>query len=237
VRRTSAALLAGVLSMAAPAVCVAESPAVTATLSNLTTLSRWAYPQAAAAVHEGPSAGARVIGHLRFLTAEGQAQAYLILRSYSAGGPTWLRVPVPDPSNHLAGWVEAGALGEMHITTEHVRVNRELFRATLYRGGRAIWSAPVGVGRPSSPTPSGHFYVTEKLLTMGGAFYGPYAFGTSAYASAHSDWPGGRVVGIHGTDAPQLVPGRPSHGCIRVRNADVTRLWSVIEVGTPIEIV
>ena len=83
-----------------------------------------------------------MIGRLRFLTAEGQAQAYLILRSYSAGGPTWLRVPVPDPSNHLAGWVEAGALGEMHITTEHVRVNRELFRATLYRGGRAIWSAP-----------------------------------------------------------------------------------------------
>ena len=236
-RRSILALIAGVFSIATPVAGVAEGPAVTATLSNLTTLSRWSYPQAAGAVHAAPWAGARVIGHLRFLTPEGQAQAYLVLRSYSARGATWLRVSLAGPSNHLAGWVEAEALGELHITTEHLRVNRELLRATLYRGGRVIWSAPVGVGRPSSPTPAGHFYVTEKLLAMGGAFYGPYAFGTSAYASARSDWPGGRVVGIHGTDAPQLVPGRPSHGCIRLRNADVKRLWSAIEVGTPIEIV
>ncbi|TMK98112.1 MAG: L,D-transpeptidase [Actinobacteria bacterium] len=236
-RRYAAALLAGACSIAAPSACVAEGPAAAATLSNLTTLSRWAYPQAAAPVYAAPAAASRVIGHLRFLTAEGQAQAYLILRSYSAGGITWLRVPVPDPSNRLAGWVEAGALGEMHITREHLRINRELLRATLYRDGRAIWSAAVGVGRPSSPTPAGRFYITEKLLTTGGAFYGPFALGTSAYASARSDWPGGKVVGIHGTDAPQLVPGRPSHGCIRLRNADVTRLWSVVDVGTPIEIV
>jgi lipoprotein-anchoring transpeptidase ErfK/SrfK len=45
------------------------------------------------------------------------------------------------------------------------------------------------------------------------------------------------VIGIHGTDEPQLIPGRPSHGCIRLRNADVARLWQLIEVGTPIEIV
>ena len=45
------------------------------------------------------------------------------------------------------------------------------------------------------------------------------------------------MVGIHGTDEPQLVPGRPSHGCIRMRNGDITRLWRMVEVGTPIEIV
>ena len=36
---------------------------------------------------------------------------------------------------------------------------------------------------------------------------------------------------------PQLIPGRPSHGCVRLRNADITRLWPLVEVGTPIEIV
>jgi lipoprotein-anchoring transpeptidase ErfK/SrfK len=50
-------------------------------------------------------------------------------------------------------------------------------------------------------------------------------------------WPGGGVIGIHGTDQPQLIPGRPSHGCIRLRDVDIVRLWPLIEVGTPIEIV
>ena len=87
------------------------------------------------------------------------------------------------------------------------------------------------------PTPAGHFYVTEKLTTLGGPFYGPYALGTSAYTPTLTDWPGGGIVGIHGTDEPQLIPGRPSHGCIRLRNADSRACGHVIEVGTPIEIV
>jgi lipoprotein-anchoring transpeptidase ErfK/SrfK len=125
----------------------------------------------------------------------------------------------------------------MHVTHEYLRVNRETLRATLYRNDHPIWSAPIGVGRPSLPTPAGHFYVTEKLAAIGGPFYGPYALGTSAYAPTLREWPGGGVVGIHGTDEPQLIPGRPSHGCIRLRNADIVRLWHIVEVGTPIEIV
>jgi hypothetical protein len=244
-----AAALVSVCLLFAPAISAAAgsststsamggSPgAVVATLSNLTTLSRWAYPQAAAAAHQDPSAHSPVVGHLHFLTVDGQAEVYLALRSYTVGAMTWILVPIPGRPNGVTGWVPASALGEMHVTHEYLRVNREAFRATLYRDGRPIWSAPVGVGRPSLPTPAGHFYVTEKLVAIGGPVYGPYALGTSAYAPTLSEWPGGGVVGIHGTDEPQLIPGRPSHGCIRMRNADITRLWQMIQVGTPIEIV
>ena len=79
--------------------------------------------------------------------------------------------------------------------------------------------------------------MTEKLRAIGGPFYGPYALATSAYAPTLTDWPGGGEVGIHGTDEPQLIPGRPSHGCIRVRNSDIARLWPLVKVGTPIEVV
>jgi hypothetical protein len=233
-------LLAPAISAAAGSStsATAGSPgAVLATLSNLKTLSHWAYPQAAAAAHQAPSAHSRVVGHLHFLTVDGQAEVYLALRSYTVGPMTWILVPIPGRPNGVTGWVRASALGEMHITHEYLRVNREAFRATLYRDGRPIWSAPVGVGRPSLPTPAGHFYVTEKLVALGGPSYGPYALGTSAYAPTLSEWPGGGVVGIHGTDEPQLIPGRPSHGCIRLRNADITSLWRMIQVGTPIEIV
>ncbi len=210
--------------------------AIVSTLSNLKTLSRWAYPQAAAVAHRYPSAHSGVVGRLQFLTPDGQAQVYLALRSYTTDGVTWILVPIPGRPNGRIGWVPASALGEMHVTHEYLRVDRETLRATLYRAGRPIWSAPVGVGRPSLPTPAGRFYVTEKLRAIGGSFYGPYALGTSAYAPTLSEWPGGGIVGIHGTDEPQLIPGRPSHGCIRLRNADIERLWPLISVGTPIEI-
>jgi hypothetical protein len=217
------ASLALLFAPAAGAAADAASPAanepanaVVATLSNLTTLSRC---------------------HLHFLTVDGQAEVYLALRSYTVGQAHWVQVPIPGRPNGVTGWVPASVLGEMHVTHEYLRVDRETYRITLFRDGRPIWSAPVGVGRPSLPTPAGHFYVTEKLTTIEAPVYGPYALGTSAYAPTLSEWPGGGVVGIHGTDEPSLIPGRPSHGCIRLRNQDISQLWHMIEVGTPIEIV
>jgi hypothetical protein len=245
VRRIVAAVSMGVPLLLATAAGAAAGSAVARrptgasamTLSDLRGLSRWAYPQAAAAAHDRPSSHSRVVGHLGFLTSDGQAQVYLALRSYTAGRLTWILVSLPGRPNGITGWVPASALGELHVTHEYLRINRELLRATLYRSGQPIWDAPVGVGRPTLPTPAGHFYVTEKLTTIGGPFYGPYALGTSAYAPTLSEWPGGGVVGIHGTDEPQLIPGRPSHGCVRLRNADIIALWGLIQVGTPIEIV
>jgi lipoprotein-anchoring transpeptidase ErfK/SrfK len=125
----------------------------------------------------------------------------------------------------------------LHLVRGYLRVDRASLRATLYRDGRAIFSAPIGVGKSSTVTPRGSFYVLEKLITVGAPAYGPYAIGTSAYAPTLREWPGGGVVGIHGTNEPQLIPGRPSHGCIRLRNADVARLWRLIALGTPIDIV
>jgi hypothetical protein len=177
------------------------------------------------------------VGHLHFLTGGGQAQVYLALRSATVNRATWIMVPVPGRPNGIAGWVPATQLSELHVTHEYLRINRETLAAELYRDGRAIWHAPVAVGRPSLPTPAGRFYVTEKLIPLGEPFYGPYALGTSAYAPTLSEWPGGGIVGIHGTDEPQLIPGRPSHGCVRLRNGDIATLWHLVEVGVPIEIV
>ena len=199
--------------------------------------SRWAYPQQAAAAHRRPAAASSVVGRLHFLTSDGQAQVYLALRSHTAHGVAWTLVQLPGRPNGRSGWVPSSAFGEMHVSREYLRVDRERLRATLYRAARVIWSAPVGVGSPTDPTPAGLFYVTEKLTAIGGPFYGPYALGTSAYAPTLSEWPGGGEVGIHGTDEPTLIPGRPSHGCVRLRNTDISRLWPLISVGTPIEIV
>jgi lipoprotein-anchoring transpeptidase ErfK/SrfK len=52
-----------------------------------------------------------------------------------------------------------------------------------------------------------------------------------------SDWPGGGVIGIHGTNEPGLIPGHPSHGCVRVPNDAVRRLARLMPLGTPVRIV
>jgi lipoprotein-anchoring transpeptidase ErfK/SrfK len=109
-------------------------------------------------------------------------------------------------------------------------------RATLYRDRRPVFRAPVGVGSEGSPTPRGEFYIRNKLTRYHSPTYGPVAFGTSAQSPTATDWPAGGFVGIHGTDRPELVPGRVSHGCIRMRDADVVALAKRLPVGTPLTI-
>ena len=92
------------------------------------------------------------------------------------------------------------------------------------------------MGAPGAPTPAGRVYIRERIRNLGGrAIYGPIAFGTSAY-SRLSDWPGGGVIGIHGTNQPWLIPGRVSHGCVRVPNWAVKRLAGLLKIGTPLKI-
>jgi lipoprotein-anchoring transpeptidase ErfK/SrfK len=62
-------------------------------------------------------------------------------------------------------------------------------------------------------------------------------FGTSARSAHLTDWPDGGFIGIHGTDQPQLIPGRVSHGCIHMRNADIVALGRLMPIGTPLVIV
>lgn len=242
-RRASLAVLAagvfvamqlGMLALSAQA---QGSPTALVRISDLHRISRWAYPTYEAAVRASPSERARTLGHLRFLTDDGQAELYVVLAAeqpLSAAG--WVRLELPGRPNGRTGWVPGDALGAFHTVDGYLLVDQRDLRATLFRDGRAIFSAPVGTGKASTVTPAGHFYVMEKLITLNAPVYGPFALGTSAYAPTLNEWPGGGVVGVHGTDEPKLIPGRPSHGCIRMRNADIARLWRIISVGTPIEI-
>ena len=216
------------------------APTPTVTLSDRRTISRWAHARQPATVRAAPSTRARAVGRLRFLTEDDQAEVYLALRKRRVGraDAVWIEVALPQRPNGTTGWVRAGALARLHVVRGRLVVRRSQLRATLYDGSeRAIWSAPVAIGAAATPTPAGRFYVREKLRAIGTPDYGPYAIGTSAYAPTLSDWPGGGVVGVHGTNEPQLIPGRPSHGCIRLRNDDVTRLWRLIAIGTPVEVV
>jgi lipoprotein-anchoring transpeptidase ErfK/SrfK len=82
-------------------------------------------------------------------------------------------------------------------------------------------------------TPTGsRFYLTATFKPTE-RFLGAFAFETSAYSKL-SEWPGGGVVGIHGTNQPALIPGNPSSGCIRLKAGDLRSLGRLLEIGTPV---
>jgi lipoprotein-anchoring transpeptidase ErfK/SrfK len=147
-----------------------------------------------------------------------------------------VHVRLPVLPNGTTGWVQRPALGGYETVRTRLDVDLARLKATLYRDGRPVLSAPVGVGSNSSPTPRGEFYIRNKLTRYESPTYGPVAFGTSARSPTATDWPAGGFVGIHGTDHPELVPGRVSHGCIRMRDADVLKLAKRLPVGTPLTI-
>jgi lipoprotein-anchoring transpeptidase ErfK/SrfK len=160
-----------------------------------------------------------------------------VLRSRTdAEGGVWIEVRLPILPNGRIGWVQRRSLGGYETVNTHLFIDRGHLRAILYRGGRAVFTAPVGIGVDSSPTPAGEFMIRNELTRYANPFYGPVAFGTTARSAVLTDWPAGGFVGIHGTDEPGLIPGRVSHGCIRMRNHDILRLAALMPVGTPLTI-
>jgi lipoprotein-anchoring transpeptidase ErfK/SrfK len=184
-----------------------------------------------------PSPAAPPAGRLPRRTVEGTTNLVTAhARHVDRHGRLWVQVDLPVLPNGTRGWVPRSALGATGTVTTRLTVDLRTLTATLTRNGRRLMRARVGVGAPGSVTPRGTFLVRDKLTRFRSAFYGPVAFGTTARSATETDWPGGGFVGIHGTDAPQLVPGRVSHGCIRLRNADVLKLARLMPVGTPLVI-
>jgi lipoprotein-anchoring transpeptidase ErfK/SrfK len=184
-----------------------------------------------------PDRGAAVVGRLELTTPEGTSNLVPVLgRVADRTGQLWVRVRLPVLPNNTVAWVPRSSLGGYGVVRTRLVVDRQRLEAILFRAGRVVFRAPVGVGRPSWPTPKGHFYIRNRLMDFVSATYGPLAFGTSARSAVLTDWPAGGYIGIHGTDRPDLLPGRVSHGCIRMRNEDILRLGALMPVGTPLEV-
>ncbi len=205
------------------------------TISNERTITYWAHPESTAAIRVAPRASARAIVDLHWLTEDGYPEVYVVLAQRLTAQRTWFKIGIPGRPNGRTGWVPASALGTLHLVHTEIVVDERTLRLTLYRDGRKVFTAPVGIGAPGTPTPQGTFWVREKFRAQGG-IYGPYALGTSDY-SVLSDWPRGGVIGIHGTDEPALIPGHPSHGCVRLTNGEVTKLYPLVPIGTPVHII
>ena len=207
-------------------------------LSKPGDISRWAFVLRKAIVRKTPDPTAKAVTRLRLRTQDGTDELVMVLeRQIDPSGRHWVRVRLPILPNNSTGWVTEDALSPFNRVRTWLRVDRRRLRATLIRSGRVVFRARIGVGQKRWPTPRGQFFVRDRLEGFPkGGLYGPLAFGLNARSSVLTDWPGGGFVGIHGTNQPYLLPGRVSHGCIRMRNRDILRLGRLMPVGTPVTI-
>ena len=231
---TAAAFVAAVaVSAAGPAVA---SAAKVERVSTLGKESFFAYVDKAAIARAKPDAKSKRVAKLTLKTPEKTDDLVFVLERTEVDDKEWLRVRLPVRPNGTTGWVPADALSELQPVDTWLKISTKTLKITLIRDGKRVFSAPIGVGQSQWPTPKGQFYIRAKLTNFGDAFYGPLAYVTSATSPTLTDWPGGGIVGIHGTSLPGLIPGQISHGCVRMKNADILKLDKLVAVGTPITI-
>jgi lipoprotein-anchoring transpeptidase ErfK/SrfK len=125
----------------------------------------------------------------------------------------------------------------VYPVSSRIVVNLSRRRASVYQRGRLVFSTRVAIGAPRTPTPTGRFYVDERfLLADANGPLGVAALGISAHSKVLHDWVQGGPIALHGTDDPASIGEAVSHGCIRLANSSMSRLFRLTPAGTPITI-
>ena len=150
----------------------------------------------------------------------------------------WLHVRLPVRPNETTGWVP---LSQLTTSPAPFRllVERCAHRITALRAGKVVWQRPVAVGKPSTPTPAGSFYVDFVTPMRPTGAYGPFLLSVAGFSDVLHQWGNGGIgqIALHGTNQPGLIGTSASHGCVRLNNADVTYLAHLVPPGTPVTVV
>jgi len=150
--------------------------------------------------------------------------------------PASYLVQIARRPNGVTGWVAARQVGVETVRTRIV-VDLSEKRVTLYRSGKRVLSATAAVGSRATPTPTGSFYVNQRLIpTDPNGPFGPGAVGISAFSNVLTGWTQGGPIAIHGTNEPWSIGKAVSNGCIRLPNAVLRKVFAQSLGGTPVVI-
>ncbi len=185
------------------------------------------------AARKSPNPNSRVVKVMHYFRPDYRVQEILAVAAQSGSdGEPWYKISLPMRPNGTYGWIPAASV---KLAPTH-RPDRGR-RPQAYHRHLPAWQAPlarlVAVGAPGRETPLGHYYVAARFVPYHDPFLGVFAVETSAYSKL-TEWPGGGVVGIHGTSLPQLLGKAVSHGCVRVSNTTAARMKTLAPLGTPI---
>jgi lipoprotein-anchoring transpeptidase ErfK/SrfK len=221
---------AGLVAGSAAAAGGATHVAATQRLATLLFTHRaYRSPRTSAPVVASMPATTTITGEPTTLPVIGQADG--------RRGTHWLRVMLPGRPNGLTGWISRGGTYAT-VTGWHIVVSTPARRIWVYFHSRLKMTVQAVVGKPSTPTPSGNFFVQETVIMPASEGGGPFALATSARSDALQEFEGGPgQIAIHGRDGLGGTLGTAaSHGCVRLATAAITWLAARIVPGVPVTI-
>jgi lipoprotein-anchoring transpeptidase ErfK/SrfK len=178
----------------------------------------------------------QVVGARRPITDE---QTVLPVLGHETGtnGIRWLQVRLPGRPNSHTGWITKRGTTAA-VTRWHLVVDTAARRVIVYQGGRPLRAFDAVVGKPSTPTPAGEFFVEEDVKLGASEVGAPYAIALSARSNVFQEFQGGPgQVALHGLANIGGVPGSAvSHGCVRLDAAAMRWLVARVGPGVPVTI-
>jgi lipoprotein-anchoring transpeptidase ErfK/SrfK len=186
-------------------------------------------------VRAAPSASAASLPSVAAQRPITGGQTVLPVVGRSTGG--WLHVRLPGRPNGSTGWIRTQATA-LTRTLWHVTVDTLRRRVLVFKKGRLVKSFRAVVGKPSTPTPIGTFFVEEAVRLSSGEVGAPFALALSARSNVLQEFDGGPgQIALHGTANVGGVLGTAvSHGCIRLDGAAMIWLVGRIGAGVPVTV-
>lgn len=160
-----------------------------------------------------------------------QPESFLVVDDSTAG---WYQVLLPVAPNGTTGWVRAGDV-QTSVIHSFLLVSLSRFGLYHYEDGSLVGSFPVAIGRSSTPTPTGTFYIwaSEEVAS---APYTPAIFALNGFTAKPVPGFLGASLGVHGWTDSSVIGTRASNGCVRVSSANMRQLETLL-LGTPVQIV
>jgi lipoprotein-anchoring transpeptidase ErfK/SrfK len=237
-RRLGRCLLVG-LAVACLAPVTAGSAAAVGTPARVRATQQLAELLTAHRAYQAPVASSpqlALVPARRPITGE-QTTLPVIGRSTGARGVRWLRVMLPGRPNGSTGWIAQQGTSKV-MTAWFISIDLAGRRVRVYRRGHLARTFQAVVGKPSTPTPTGRFFVEETVQMSSGEPGGPFALALSARSDALQEFEGGPgQIALHGrNNLGGTLGSAESHGCVRVATANIDWLAARIGPGTPVSI-
>ena len=167
----------------------------------------------------------------------GQTVLPVIGHSTTTRGAHWLKVRLPGRPNGRKGWIARRGTA-VTTTGWQVVVRTSSRRVLVYGRGRLVRSFAAVVGKPSTPTPHGEFFVEESVRMLPGSPGAPFALALSARSNVLQEFEGGPgQIAIHGVGNLGGTPGTAiSHGCVRLADRSIRWLAARLAPGATVAI-